>query len=105
MFVHKNGLGELHREPMLDTSVNENFVKNSFFGPKSNFDQASQEGIKNSILYGKLSFRDATYGRTIVMSQFRAPNYSYKSDDKNPVICYQIKINETFGNLCHGKVP
>ena len=44
--AHKNGLGELHPEPMLDTSVNENFMKNNFLNLKSNFDQTSQKKLK-----------------------------------------------------------
>ena len=47
-----------------------------------------------------------------MMSQFKAPIYSYKSGDKNPVICYQIscgnfyRANETsYINLNLKSVP
>ena len=89
MCVHKNGLRELHPEPRLNTSVNQNFVKNKFFNLKSNYDQASQKNFKNSILYGKIIFKYAKDGGTILMSQAKAPFHSYKSSGKNPKPCYQ----------------
>ena len=46
MHVHKNGLRKLYPEPRLNTSVNENFVKNTIFNLKSNFGQASQKNLK-----------------------------------------------------------
>ena len=99
MHVHKNGLRKLYPEPRLNTSVNENFVKNTIFNLKSNFGQASQKKIKNSILYSTLNFKNDKYGGTIMMSQFKASIYSYKSSGKNSVRYYsKIFRNFYLGN-------